>query len=50
MGAHDYRLELNIHFTPGAKWLIFRSNMHGENHIYAVEVARSGAAPAATRN
>lgn len=45
MGKHDYRLEPNIHFTPDDKWLIFRSNMHGENHIYAVELAKAGTAP-----
>lgn len=44
MRKHDYRLEPNITFTPDGKWMIFRSNMEGENHIYAVEVMKSGAA------
>lgn len=38
MRKHDYRLEPNITFTPDGKWMVFRSNMEGENHIYAVEV------------
>lgn len=41
MGAHDYRLEPNITFTPDNRWIVFRSNMHGATHIYAVEVARA---------
>jgi oligogalacturonide lyase len=41
MRAHDYRLEPNVHFTPDAKWLIFRSNMHGDVHTYAVEIAQA---------
>ncbi|HEX8301388.1 oligogalacturonate lyase family protein [Sphingomonas sp.] len=39
MSKHDYRLEPNVHFTPDGKWLIFRSNMEGVPHIYAVELA-----------
>lgn len=35
---HDYKLEPNVHFSPDMKWIIFRSNMHGESHIYAVEI------------
>ncbi len=38
MSNHDYRLEPNIHFTPDGKRLIFRSNMHGATHVYAVEI------------
>jgi oligogalacturonide lyase len=41
MSKHDYRLEPNITFTPDMKWLVFRSNMHGVNHVYAVEIAKS---------
>ena len=37
---HDYRLEPNVIFTRDAKWMIFRSNMHGDVHTYMVEVAR----------
>ena len=40
MKTHDYRLEPNIIFTRDGKWLIFRSNMHGDVHTYMVEVAR----------
>jgi oligogalacturonide lyase len=38
LSKHDYDLEPNVTFTPDGKWLIFRSNMHGERHVYAVEV------------
>ncbi len=38
--AHDYELEPNVHFTPDGKWVVFRSNMHGDSQIYAVEVTR----------
>jgi oligogalacturonide lyase len=43
MSAHDYRLEPNVTFSPDGKWVFFVSNMHGENHVYAVAVARGGA-------
>jgi oligogalacturonide lyase len=36
MSAHDYRLEPNLTFTPDQKWIVFTSNMHGANHVYAV--------------
>jgi oligogalacturonide lyase len=42
MKTHDYRLEPNITFTRDAKWVIFRSNMHGDVHTYMVEVAKTG--------
>jgi oligogalacturonide lyase len=38
LSKHDYRLEPNATFTPDDKWLVFRSNMHGATHVYAVEV------------
>lgn len=41
MTAHDYRLEPNLRFTPDGQWLVFVSNMHGANHVYAVD-ARPG--------
>jgi oligogalacturonide lyase len=44
MSKHDYRLEPNAHFTPDGKWLVFRSNMEGKSGVYAVEIAKSGAA------
>jgi len=39
---HDYRSEPNASFTPDGKWLVFRSNMWGPGHVYAVEVAKPG--------
>ena len=41
MQAHDYRLEPNVTFTPDMRWLVFRSNMHGEVHTYAVEIQKA---------
>jgi len=41
LARHDYHLEPNVTFTPDGKWLVFRSNMHGERHVYAVEVAKT---------
>ena len=41
MQDHDYRLEPNATFSPDGKWLIFRSNMHGPTHVYAVELAKA---------
>lgn len=38
MQNHDYRLEPNVTFTPDGKWVVFRSNMHGPVHVYAVSV------------
>jgi oligogalacturonide lyase len=38
---HDYTLEPNVTFTPDQKWIVFRSNMHGAPHVYAVEVQRN---------
>lgn len=42
MRKHDYRLEPNLHFTLDGKYLVFRSNMHGEQHTYMVELAKPG--------
>ena len=41
MAGHDYRLEPNVTFTPDNRWVVFRSNMHGANHVYMVEVAKA---------
>ena len=41
LSSHDYRFEPNATFTPDAKWIVFRSNMHGDRHVYAVEVAKA---------
>lgn len=43
MGKHDYALEPNAMFSPDMKWLIFRSNMSGANHAYAVELKKADA-------
>ena len=39
MSQHNYRLEPNVTITPDNRWVVFRSNMHGPTHVYAVEVA-----------
>ena len=41
MSKHDYALEPNGMFSPDMKWLIFRSNMSGVNHAYAVELKKT---------
>jgi oligogalacturonide lyase len=41
LSKHDYDLEPNVTFTPDGKWVVFRSNMQGERHVYAVEVAKA---------
>jgi oligogalacturonide lyase len=41
LSRHNYRLEPNLRFTPDGKWIVFRSNMHGPTHVYAVEVAKA---------
>jgi oligogalacturonide lyase len=40
LNRHDYRLEPNVTFTPDGKWIVFRSNLHGPTHVYAVEVSK----------
>ena len=41
LAKHDYSLEPNATFTPNGKWIVFRSNMLGPQHVYAVEIAKS---------
>ena len=41
LAQHNYRLEPNVSFTPDGKWIVFRSNIHGDTHVYAVEVRKS---------
>jgi len=41
MAKHDYRLEPNVTFSPDMKWIVFRSNMLGPTHVFAVEIARA---------
>ena len=38
MKHHQYKLEPNVHFSPDAKWVIFRANFEGVEGVYAVEV------------
>ena len=38
LAKHDYSLEPNGTFTPDGKWLVFRSNMFGPTHVFAVEI------------
>ena len=40
LAKHNYRLEPNVTFTPDGKRIVFRSNMHGDTHVYAVDVAK----------
>jgi oligogalacturonide lyase len=42
LSKHDYRLEPNVSFTPDGRWVVFRSNIHGATHVYAVEVKKEG--------
>jgi oligogalacturonide lyase len=41
MQKHDYRLEPNVTFSPDMKWIVFRSNMLGPVHVFAVEIAKA---------
>jgi oligogalacturonide lyase len=40
LSKHNYSLEPNVTFTPDMKWIVFRSNMFGPTHVFAVEVAK----------
>ena len=33
-----YRFEPNVHFSPDARWVVFRANFEGDEQVYAVEV------------
>ena len=41
MSKHQYHLEPNVSFTPDMKWVVFRSNMFGPTHVFAVEIAKA---------
>lgn len=41
MSRHNYELEPNMTFTPDGKWVVFRSNMFGPTHVFAVEVEKA---------
>jgi oligogalacturonide lyase len=38
---HNYKTEPNVTFTPDGQWIVFRGNMHGTTHVYAVEVKKA---------
>lgn len=40
LARHDYSLEPNVTFTPDMRWIVFRSNMLGPTHVYAVAVKK----------
>jgi oligogalacturonide lyase len=44
LAKHDYSLEPNVTFTPDMKWVVFRSNMFGPTHVFAVEIERAARA------
>ena len=41
MKYHKYKLEPNVHFSPDAKWVIFRANFEGVENSYAVEIKKT---------
>jgi len=41
LAKHNYGLEPNLTFTPDQKWIVFRSNMLGPTHVFAVEVQKA---------
>jgi oligogalacturonide lyase len=41
LSRHNYGLEPNVTFTPDMKWIVFRSNMFGPTHVFAVEIAKN---------
>lgn len=41
LAKHNYGLEPNVTFTPDMKWIVFRSNMFGPTHVFAVEIAKN---------
>ena len=41
MAKHNYKTEPNVTITPDGRWVVFRSNMHGPSHVYAVEVKKT---------
>jgi oligogalacturonide lyase len=38
LARHDYSLEPNVTFTPDMRWIVFRSDMFGPTHVFAVEL------------
>jgi oligogalacturonide lyase len=33
-------VEPNVSITPDGKWVVFKSNMFGSLHVFAVEIAK----------
>jgi hypothetical protein len=44
LSKHNHNLEPNVTFTPDIKRVVFRSNMFGPTHVFAVELRKAGAA------
>ena len=42
LSKHNYELEPNVTFTPDGQWIVFRSNLHGPTHVYAVKLKKAG--------
>jgi oligogalacturonide lyase len=42
MSKQDYSLEPNVTFTPDGKRIVFRSNMFGPTHVFAVDIEPAG--------
>ncbi len=40
LAKHNYRLEPNVTFSPDKKGVVFRSNMLGPTHVFAVEIEK----------
>jgi len=40
LAKHNYSLEPNVTFSPDMKWIVFRSNMFGPTHVFAVEIQK----------
>ncbi len=45
LGVHDYRVEPNVRFSPDGRWVIFRANLHGAVHTYAVDTVPAASRP-----
>jgi oligogalacturonide lyase len=46
MAKHNYvtadgGVEPNAFITPDKKWVVFKSNMFGPQHVFAVEIAKT---------
>ena len=41
LAKHNYTLEPNVTFSPDMRWIVFRSNMLGPTHVFAVEIEKA---------